>query len=164
MKIVADAQKLCDYIKELATYKNSKLEVGFMAGTFDMLHAGHRYYIKEAAKHCDFLIVQVHSDEVVKRSKGSDRPIFSRNDRAEAISDMSEVSAVLIDDDKFSTICSKHFNQFRAMRLLKPDVVFIGSDSKLSRFQSLSKKVMKIPLDLDTHTSQIVARVKGLNA
>ncbi len=44
-------------------------------GCFDILHAGHVAYLKEARRLGDRLIVAVNIDETVKRLKGPDRPV-----------------------------------------------------------------------------------------
>ena len=41
-----------------------------IAGTFDILHPGHVYFLKEARKHGDSLVVVIARDETVKNLKG----------------------------------------------------------------------------------------------
>ena len=42
----------------------------FVSGCFDILHAGHVEFFKQAKKLGDYLIVSFASDEVLKRFKG----------------------------------------------------------------------------------------------
>lgn len=54
----------------------------FTNGVFDILHAGHVRYLREAAALGDLLIVGVNSDDSVRRlNKGPNRPINSLDDR-----------------------------------------------------------------------------------
>jgi len=46
-----------------------KKKVVMTFGTFDMFHPGHRYYLSEARKYGDILIVVVALDATVERLK-----------------------------------------------------------------------------------------------
>ena len=63
--------KLCE-LKELnydlKKYKNKT--IGFTNGCFDLIHQGHIFYLKEARKMCDFLILGLNSDNSIKKIKG----------------------------------------------------------------------------------------------
>jgi len=41
--------------------------VGFIAGAFDLLHAGHILLLKDCKKYCDYLVVGLHYDPSVER-------------------------------------------------------------------------------------------------
>lgn len=43
------------------------MTVGFVAGAFDLLHAGHIHLLKRCKKKCDFLIVGLHADPSIER-------------------------------------------------------------------------------------------------
>jgi cytidyltransferase-related domain len=51
-------------------------------GCFDILHAGHVAYLKEAASLGDRLVVAVNSDASVARLKGPERPVNPVNREA----------------------------------------------------------------------------------
>lgn len=51
------------------------MRVGLANGCFDLLHEGHLYFLEQASKHCDYLIVAVNSDRSVTRLKGTGRPV-----------------------------------------------------------------------------------------
>lgn len=49
--------------------------IGFCNGCFDVLHDGHRFFLTEAKKHCDYLLVAINSDGAIRQVKGPQRPI-----------------------------------------------------------------------------------------
>jgi cytidyltransferase-like protein len=61
------------------------VRVGLVTGCWDALHAGHRHFLREARKQCDYLIVAVNDDESVRRLKGPPRPIYCLEVRMAAV-------------------------------------------------------------------------------
>jgi len=70
-------------------------KIVFTTGVFDVPHIGHPRYLSAAKKFGDFLVVGVHSDSLVKKRKGKNRPIFPAHDRMEFLSYYSSVDFVL---------------------------------------------------------------------
>ncbi len=68
-------------------------------GSFDLLHAGHRFLLAEARKQGDVLLVGVNSDASVKRYKGKDRPIESQDIRAAKVARHADAVFIFDDDD-----------------------------------------------------------------
>ena len=67
--------------RELAAHRCCPLEgdrrpprVVFTNGCFDILHAGHVSYLREARRRGDLLVVGLNSDASIRRLKGEDRP------------------------------------------------------------------------------------------
>merc|ERR1719201_3334380 len=70
--------------------------VGYMAGAFDLFHLGHIKALQEAKKHCDYLVVGLHTDSVVNHNHGSNYPIMNLNERTLAVLSCRYVDEVLI--------------------------------------------------------------------
>jgi cytidyltransferase-like protein len=50
----------------------------FTSGVFDLLHAGHERYLRQARSLGDVLIVGLNSDRPVRKNKGPGRPITAK--------------------------------------------------------------------------------------
>lgn len=64
-------------------------------GCFDILHAGHVSYLKQAAQLGDRLIIAVNSDDSVKRLKGESRPINPVEQRMQVLAGLASVDWVV---------------------------------------------------------------------
>ena len=97
-----------------------KYKIGFTDGVYDMFHIGHLNMLREAKKHCDYLIVGVHSDEIVENYKHR-KTVINEEDRREIVSAIKYVDKAVINTtrDKMELLQMHHF-----------DVVFIGDDWK----------------------------------
>ena len=97
-----------------------KYKIGYTDGVYDLFHIGHLNMIEAAKKQCEYLIVGVHSDEVVKQYKYH-YPIIPETERARIIGAIKGVDKVVINDvrDKLILLERYRFN-----------VVFIGDDWK----------------------------------
>ena len=84
-----------------------------------MIHIGHIKHFQEAKKNGDYLIVSIKSDKFV--NKGSGRPIFNQNLRAEFLSSVTFIDAVYINESKTSE---------KLISVIKPDIYFKGPDYK----------------------------------
>ena len=70
--------------------------VTFANGCFDLLHVGHVRYLRAAKKLGGRLIVAINSDESARALKGEGRPLMPAEERAEMISALADVDAVVI--------------------------------------------------------------------
>ncbi len=94
--------------------------IGFTQGTFDMFHIGHLNLIRNAKAQCDYLIVGVNSDELVKeyKHKATIVPLKERMDIIAALRYVDQVVACST-LDKTENQKNYHFSK-----------LFIGDDWK----------------------------------
>ena len=116
-----------------------KYKIGYTDGVYDLFHVGHLNMINMAKEHCEYLIVGVHGDEVVKEYKHH-VPIINENDRRKIVASIKGVDEAVI-------------NQFRdklkLWELYHFDVVFIGDDWKgTQRWNQFEKVLGKLGVDV----------------
>lgn len=110
-----------------------KYKVGFVQGVFDMFHIGHLNLLEKAKQHCDYLIVGVNSDELVKRYKNK-IPIIEVSERVRIVEALRCVNQVCIMDDR---------DKIKAQNNYKFDVIFMGDDWKDTDFYNKIEKTLK---------------------
>src|SRR5260370_35727477 len=91
----------------------------FTKGVLDLLRRGEGGYLQEGRRLGHALIVGVNSDRSVRLNKGPGRPITPEAERAEILSALDSVDAVVIfdEDTPHATIAA-----------IQPDVLVKGSD------------------------------------
>jgi glycerol-3-phosphate cytidylyltransferase len=99
--------------------KASGKKIVFTNGCFDIIHAGHVRYLRQAKNLGDCLIVGLNSDSSVKKLKGEDRPINNECDRAEVLGELKAVDYVVI----FEELTAE-----KIIAALKPDIYAKGGD------------------------------------
>lgn len=97
-----------------------KYKVGYTQGVYDMFHIGHLNLLNNAKKYCDYLIVGVNSDELVKEYKHK-TPVICELERKTIVENIKAVDECVIVStlDKVQNYRNIHF-----------DAIFIGSDWK----------------------------------
>ena len=129
-------------------------------GTFDILHMGHIYYLKEAKKLGDRLVVVVACDETVRRLKHE--PITSEQLRLGLIKELAVV------DDAY---LGKKHDMYAIVEEIKPDIIALGFDQILNKddlqkelkIRKLNTRVVRLDKykemnDLDG-TRRIIAKI-----
>lgn len=101
--------------------KNLKKKV-ITFGVFDLMHIGHINLINRLRKYGEYIIVAVHTNDAVKKSKCV--PFNSQNIRFESIKNLKNVDEVIYYDDVFETI-----------QVSNIDVFVSGEDQINSSFQ-----------------------------
>ena len=105
------------------------------SGTFDLLHLGHIYYLKEAKKLGDELIVVVATDKTVRKLKHE--PINPEDIRVKLVSELKVVDkAVLGHED----------DMYEVVEELKPDIIAIGYD-QIHKENEIKKELKKRKID-----------------
>ena len=97
-----------------------KYKIGYTQGVYDMFHIGHLNLINHAKEYCDYLIVGVNSDELVRIYKHKS-PVINQEERRIIVENLKAVDKCVIVNtlDKTELLGILHF-----------DVVFIGDDWK----------------------------------
>ena len=95
------------------------------AGTFDVIHPGHLYYLSESKKYGDKLIVVVARDETSESFKGR-KPIHNEKEKLEGVRMLKIVD---------SAVLGKLGNIFDIIEELKPEVICLGYDQNVQKQQ-----------------------------
>ena len=74
--------------------ESKKKIIGYTTGVFDMFHVGHLNILKRAKEKCDYLIVGVSTDEVVKAYKNK-TPIVNFSERKAIVESIRYVDKVV---------------------------------------------------------------------
>lgn len=74
-----------------------RYKIGYTQGVFDMFHIGHLNLLNIAKQFCDYLIVGVNSDALVRQYKNK-TPVISEKQRAEIIRDIKAVDECIVVD------------------------------------------------------------------
>ena len=115
-------------LKNILKTKNKKTVL--CHGVFDLLHIGHIYYLEEAKKNGEILIVSLTSDKFV--NKGPSRPVFNEFQRAKMLAALNFVDFVIISNNPTAEIILKE---------LKPSVYCKGPDFRDSK-KDLTGKII----------------------
>jgi D-beta-D-heptose 7-phosphate kinase/D-beta-D-heptose 1-phosphate adenosyltransferase len=93
--------------------------IAFTNGCFDVLHAGHVQYLREARAQADLLVVGLNSDASVRSLKGHNRPINSQEARALVLAGLQAVDYITFFDEP---------TPLALIEALRPDVLVKGAD------------------------------------
>lgn len=153
---MGDVIRFGDIDQKLASVRSKKIV--FTNGCFDLLHVGHVRYLKEARRLGDFLVVGVNSDASVKRLKGPERPLQNENDRAEILSSLSCVDAVVIFEEDTPE---------KLIHAVRPHILVKGGDWKIDQIvggsfvQSYGGQVMSLQFVAGKSTTSLIEKAKS---
>lgn len=132
--------------------------VVFTNGVFDILHPGHIRYLRDARALGDLLIVGINSDRSARAlGKAPDRPINTEAERAEVLSALSAVDAVVVFDEE---------TPHEIITLIQPDILVKGADWGENAIvgrdvvEARGGKVVRIPLAEGYSTTEIIKRIR----
>jgi glycerol-3-phosphate cytidylyltransferase len=125
--------------------------IGYTQGTYDMFHIGHLNLLKNAKKHCDYLVVGVNSDELVENYKNK-RPIVPLEERVEILRAIKYVDEVIVTE----TLDKKEI-----WGKVRFDEIYIGDDWKGNErwektgkeMETLGAKLVYLPYTKDTSST-----------
>jgi rfaE bifunctional protein nucleotidyltransferase chain/domain len=132
----------------------------FTNGCFDLLHAGHVRYLRQARALGDALAVGLNSDRSVRELKGPDRPFNPQDDRAEVLSALGCVDYVVIFDGKRAT---------EVLRAVRPHIYAKGGDYTPDSLDAGEKRVLDetgaeiriLPLVPGRSTTAMLEKLRG---
>lgn len=148
---------LSELLRVTAQARKQSLKIVMTNGCFDLLHAGHVYYLEEARKLGDCLIVAINDDASVSRLKGMDRPINSLLARMEVLAALRSVDWVI----PFS-----EDTPLQLIETIRPDVLVKGADYAAEDIvgadvvQRFGGHVTTIPLKQGHATSALIQKIK----
>ncbi len=135
-------------------------KIVFTNGCFDILHAGHVRYLKEAAKLGDRLIVGMNSDASISRLKGSQRPIVTLEERMEVISSLNCVDWVVPFEDD---------TPLELISTILPDTLAKGGDYTAEKIvghdcvKNNGGETRVLPFVDGCSTTSIIEKIKSLS-
>lgn len=131
----------------------------FTNGVFDILHAGHVQFLRQAKELGDVLVVGINSDRSTRRIKGAGRPINSERDRIALVAALDVVDhVVLFDEDTPGEL----------IRILRPHIHVKGGDyadetlPEAIAVQEVGGRVVILPLIGSVSTSSMIERIAAL--
>ena len=116
--------KIKTLVEKVERLKSDNNKIVFTNGCFDILHRGHFDYLRQSKGLGNFLIVGLNSDDSVRLLKGNDRPINNQNIRAENLSKLDYIDAVIIFNEETPE---------KLINLLLPDILTKGGDYKINQ-------------------------------
>ncbi len=160
------AEGLLDSLKYLGVLEPSwsmpRQRRVLVAGTFDLLHPGHIYFLREASRLGELYVI-IARDRNVRRSKGRS-PIFPENCRLELVSAIRYVRKAVLGGEE---------DLLKRVVELRPDIVVLGPDQpykpgelkrKLEQRGLRGVEVLKLPArimgeECPTSSSSIIKAV-----
>jgi D-beta-D-heptose 7-phosphate kinase/D-beta-D-heptose 1-phosphate adenosyltransferase len=139
-------------IKKISSALRAKAnKVVFTNGCFDILHAGHVRYLKQARKLGDVLIVGLNSDSSVSGLKPG-RPVNSEKNRAEVLAALAAVDYVVIFSEK---------TPYNLIKAVKPDILVKGGDWKKEDIigSDIAKETLSLPFVKGISTTKIIEKI-----
>lgn len=149
-------QPVRQLIDVVHTCRNKKIV--FTNGCFDILHAGHVWYLQKAAEYGDILIVGVNSDASVRKLKGQDRPVNHLQDRLTVLAGLESVSYIVVFEQETPE---------ELIHQIRPDVLVKGAEYK-GKFiagaefvKANGGEVVLLPMLKDHSTTNIILKSGG---
>jgi len=107
-------------------------------GTFDLFHAGHENYLRQAKELGDYLIVIIARDETVQKIKGH-APTHNENERMRSVKNAGLADKVIL---------GYKGDKHKVLKKIRPDVLALGYDQFVFT-QRLEKTLIDLKLNAD---------------
>lgn len=105
-------------------------------GTFDIFHPGHEFYLQEARKLGDYLLVVIARDKNVLKAKGK-KARNSEEERLISVRDTGLADGIVLGSLE---------DKYEALEQYQPDVVVLGYDQEVNE-EELLKKLAELKLE-----------------
>ncbi len=130
-------------------------------GCFDILHSGHLWYLEEAARLGDYLIVGVNSDRSPYFHRKPGRPIVPEQERAALVAALKPVAHAFLYDDE---------NPIPWLERIRPHFHVKGTDATYAREQCVEwdtveqhgGRVVLLPKIPGKSTTNIIEKIYAL--
>lgn len=128
-------------------------KVVFTNGCFDIIHAGHVAYLREAAGLGDALAVGMNSDRSVSAIKPG-RPVVPEGQRAEVLSALEMVDYVVLFDEP---------TPYELIKAIRPDVLVKGGDWKVEDIvgSDIAGVTLSLPYRKGVSTTGIIQKIRN---
>ncbi|WP_144629134.1 adenylyltransferase/cytidyltransferase family protein [Arthrobacter woluwensis] len=128
--------------------------IGYVPGVYDLFHVGHLNLLRQARRHCEYLVAGVVSDDLVRERKGF-TPVVPEHERLDIVSSLN-----LVDKGILEAVPSKT----EVWEQVHFDAIFKGDDwqgtpagdALEQLFEPLGVEIVYLPYTL--HTSSTVLR------
>jgi glycerol-3-phosphate cytidylyltransferase len=134
--------------------KNNSKITGFVASTFDLLHAGHCLYLKDAKRICDYLIAGLQTNPTLDRPE-KNKPIQTINER------QIQLEACKYVDEIVEYSSEEDLNNI--LKKIKPDIRILGTDCKARRWMTGREYCSQIYYHSRNHnwsSTELIKRIK----
>ena len=148
--------EMCKRLDTLRS-RETKCNVVFTNGCFDLLHRGHADYLSRARDLGDLLIVGLNSDSSVSRLKGPSRPISNQNSRAYLLASFAFVDYVILFEDDTPK---------KLIEAIRPDILVKGGDYApddvvgKKEVEERGGRLVLIPFVEGKSTTNIIEKIK----
>lgn len=98
-------------------------------GTFNKVHKGHEFFLKQCKKLGDYLIVVIANDKTVLKTK---HLLRKAEERKELVENLGIADKVVIGNER---------NRFKILEKEKPDIIALGYDQKIPNLMEKIKEL-----------------------
>jgi glycerol-3-phosphate cytidylyltransferase len=133
-------------------------KLGYTTGVFDLFHVGHLNILKKAKEQCEFLIVGVSTDELVRKYKNK-QPVIPHYERMAIVEGIKYVDKVVPQTNR---------DKLFAWEKIRFDVMFVGDDWKgnplfdevETKFKSIGVNIVYFPYTQGVSSTIVKQKIK----
>ena len=119
--------------------ETKKYKIGYTTGVFDMFHIGHLNVLRNAKAQCDYLIVGVSTDELVRSYKHK-TPVIPFEERKAIVEAIKYVDMV---------VPQTSMDKFAAWEQIRYEAIFHGDDWRGSDlYNEVERKLNAVGVDM----------------